>query len=40
MADTDDLKAHEELWRNFVKSLALSAAAVMVCLSILAIVLL
>ncbi|MCZ6740850.1 MAG: hypothetical protein O7D27_01690 [Alphaproteobacteria bacterium] len=40
MADSDDLKAHEELWRNFVKLLAFSAAGVMVCLSLLALVLL
>jgi hypothetical protein len=45
MADTDDLKAHdlkahEEMWRSFVKLLAFSAVAAIVCLAFLAIVLL
>ena len=40
MADTDELKAHEEMWRNFVKLLAFNAAAAVVCLAILAVVLL
>ena len=40
MVDTGDLKTHEEMWRNFVKLLAFSAIATMVCLSLLALVLL
>ncbi|MCH8918779.1 MAG: aa3-type cytochrome c oxidase subunit IV [Alphaproteobacteria bacterium] len=40
MADTDDLKAHEEMWRNFVKLLAFNAAAIIFCLAFLALVLL
>ncbi len=40
MADTDDLKAHQEMWRNFVKLLAFSTVAIIVCLSFLALVLL
>ena len=40
MADTDDLKAHEEMWRNFVKLLAFSAAAAALSLALLALVLL
>ena len=40
MADIDDLKDHEKMWRGFVKLLAFSAAAVMVSLAFLALVLL
>ncbi len=40
MADTDDLKTHQEMWRNFVKLLAFGAAAVIITLAFLALILL
>ncbi|MDX1482981.1 MAG: aa3-type cytochrome c oxidase subunit IV [Alphaproteobacteria bacterium] len=40
MADMDDLKAHEEMWRNFVKLMACTAVATVACLSLLALILL
>jgi len=40
MVDIDDLKAHEEMWRKFVKLLTFSAAAAVISLSFLALVLL
>ena len=40
MADPEDLRAHEEMWQNFVKLLAFSATATAVCLVLLALVLL
>jgi hypothetical protein len=40
MADIDDLKSHQETWRNFVRLLAFAAAASAVSLALLAIFLL
>ena len=40
MADTDDLKAHQEMWHNFVKLLALCAGGLLVTLGLLALILL
>lgn len=40
MSEPDDLKAHEDMWRNFVKLLTYSALTALVCLALLAIVLL
>ena len=40
MVDIDDLKTHEEMWRNFVRLLAFSAAVSAVSLALLALFLL
>ena len=39
MADNDDLKSHQEMWRNFVRLLAFAAASA-VSIALLAILLL
>jgi hypothetical protein len=43
MADSDDLeylKAHEEMWQNFVKIIIFAASTTVICLVLLAILLL
>lgn len=37
MADTDDLKAHEEMWNLFIKLMTYSSISIMVVLALMAI---